>query len=537
MAAPNNRDFVVQSGLQLGGYITSVGGSTPTNGQLLIGDATNNRFSVGSLTATNGLTFTTGAGTIALTSNATSSNTASTIVSRDASGNFVAGTITAALTGNATSATKLQTARTINGVSFDGTANISFTTDAVAEGTTNLYFTTSRAANAAPVQTVFGRTGNVVLQSTDVSTALGYVPVNPNIIGAASGLATLDSSGAVPMSQMPSAVVGGLNYKGTWNASTNSPALASGTGTKGWMYKVATAGSTNIDGITQWNVGDIIAFNGTTWDKIDGVASEVTSVFGRTGDVVLQPADMITSWSTQTKNTVLAAPSAANGAVSFRALVAADMPLATTSLVGAVSVSTGLSVTGAGVLTANVVTVAGRTGNVVLAVADVSGAAPLASPVLTGNPTAPTPAAGDNDTSIATTAFVTTALTNAGVTPGGGAANFSGPLKVKLTTIDTGTASTASTSAAVIYSTAITAASTCKFVVQVVDASNNLQSAELLVITDATNIWMTTYAMLVSNASLGTYSAQLSGGNLQLLFTPASSTAMTVKVRADLLVQ
>jgi len=38
------------------------------------------------------------------------------------------------------------------------------------------------------------------------------------------------------------------------------------------------------------------------------------------------------------------------------------------------------------------------------------GYATLASPVFTGNPTAPTPTAGDNDTSIATTAFVTTAL-------------------------------------------------------------------------------------------------------------------------------
>jgi hypothetical protein len=36
--------------------------------------------------------------------------------------------------------------------------------------------------------------------------------------------------------------------------------------------------------------------------------------------------------------------------------------------------------------------------------------ADLASPALTGNPTAPTPTAGDNDTSIATTAFVTTAV-------------------------------------------------------------------------------------------------------------------------------
>jgi hypothetical protein len=50
--------------------------------------------------------------------------------------------------------------------------------------------------------------------------------------------------------------------------------------------------------------------------------------------------------------------------------------------------------------------VAGRTGAVTLAVADVSGAAPLASPALTGTPTAPTVSLGDNSTSIATTAWV-----------------------------------------------------------------------------------------------------------------------------------
>lgn len=37
--------------------------------------------------------------------------------------------------------------------------------------------------------------------------------------------------------------------------------------------------------------------------------------------------------------------------------------------------------------------------------------APLSSPTFTGNPTAPTPTAGDNDTTIPTTAFVTTAIT------------------------------------------------------------------------------------------------------------------------------
>lgn len=62
--------------------------------------------------------------TFTVTSNATNANTGSAIVARDASGNFSAGTITAALSGNATTATTLQTARTIGGVSFNGSANI-----------------------------------------------------------------------------------------------------------------------------------------------------------------------------------------------------------------------------------------------------------------------------------------------------------------------------------------------------------------------------------------------------------------------------
>ena len=62
---------------------------------------------------------------------ATSANTSSKVVARDASGNFAAGTITAnlvgAVTGNASTATQLQTARLINGVSFNGTQDITIT--------------------------------------------------------------------------------------------------------------------------------------------------------------------------------------------------------------------------------------------------------------------------------------------------------------------------------------------------------------------------------------------------------------------------
>lgn len=66
------------------------------------------------------------------TDDVASTNTANKVVKRDGSGNFAAGTITATLTGNASTATALQTARTINGVSFNGTANI---TVAAAAGT------------------------------------------------------------------------------------------------------------------------------------------------------------------------------------------------------------------------------------------------------------------------------------------------------------------------------------------------------------------------------------------------------------------
>ena len=83
-----------------------------------------------------------------------------------------------------------------------------------------------------------------------------------------------------------SALVGGATYQGVWNASTNSPTLTSGTGTKGYYYVVSVAGSTNLDGITDWKIGDWAIFNGTTWDKVDNTDA-VSSVNGFTGAVNL----------------------------------------------------------------------------------------------------------------------------------------------------------------------------------------------------------------------------------------------------------
>jgi hypothetical protein len=66
--------------------------------------------------------------------------------------------------------------------------------------------------------------------------------------------------------------IGALNYKGTWDANANSPALASGVGTKGDYYVVGTAGTTTLNGISNWGVGDWAAFNGSVWQRVEGGA-------------------------------------------------------------------------------------------------------------------------------------------------------------------------------------------------------------------------------------------------------------------------
>ena len=63
----------------------------------------------------------------------------------------------------------------------------------------------------------------------------------------------------------------GLNFKGTWDALTNNPTLTSSVGVGGDYYIVSIAGNTNLNGITDWQVGDWAIFEGATnmWQKVD----------------------------------------------------------------------------------------------------------------------------------------------------------------------------------------------------------------------------------------------------------------------------
>ena len=126
-------------------------------------------------------------------------------------------------------------------------------------------------------------TASSTIPNTDI-TGLGTASTKD--AGSALGVATLDASGKVPVSELPAAVLGALSYQGTWNASTNTPTLTSSTGTKGYYYVVSVAGSTNLDGITDWLIGDWAVYNGSVWQKVDNTET-VTSVNGQTGAVVL----------------------------------------------------------------------------------------------------------------------------------------------------------------------------------------------------------------------------------------------------------
>jgi hypothetical protein len=126
--------------------------------------------------------------------------TASNTFTGNITGNVV-GDVTGDVTGNADTATTLATARTINGTSFDGSANISFDTDSVSEGSSNLYFTNERVDDQ--VNTLLQAGTGIQLTYDDTAGTLTIANTNDADITevvAGDGLTGGGSSGSVSLS-------------------------------------------------------------------------------------------------------------------------------------------------------------------------------------------------------------------------------------------------------------------------------------------------------------------------------------------------
>jgi len=151
---------------------------------------------------------------------------------------------------------------TFNNKQAAGSYITSLTGEATGTGPGATAVTLNNASVTAKILTGVNITGGTVLATDTMLTAFGKLQNQIN------------------------GLIGGSIYQGTWNASTNTPTLTSSVGTQGYYYIVSVAGNTNLNGITDWQVGDWAIFNGGVWQKVDNTDS-VISVNGQTGAVSL----------------------------------------------------------------------------------------------------------------------------------------------------------------------------------------------------------------------------------------------------------
>jgi hypothetical protein len=162
----------------------------------------------------------------------------------------------------------------INGNSFIANET---TTEKPTMNSTAWTLNSSKGGVGAGITSITELTGTPSNGETLIGNGQDYVK---STLTAGNGISITNGAGSITVT-----ATGGVNFQGSWNASTNTPTLTSSVGTTGFFYIVSVAGSTNLNGVTDWEIGDWAIFGTSTWTKVDNT-DKVSSVFGRVGSVV-----------------------------------------------------------------------------------------------------------------------------------------------------------------------------------------------------------------------------------------------------------
>ena len=121
-------------------------------------------------------------------------------------------------------------------------------------------------------------------------------------------------------------------------------------------------------------------------------------------------------------------------------------------------------------------------------------------------------------------------ITNSGIGLLVGNAAVTYELAVGSLNVTTNTVTTSATGQVVLDSFATTKHASAKYFVQVKSGSD-YHTTEIVLVQDATNVWLTEYGSIQTGASLGSFSADINGGNARLLFNAENATNTIRAVR------
>ena len=278
-------------------------------------------------------------------------------------------TITINGSGVISSSYSLPTATTaiLGGVKIDGnTITLNGSSQLVANYTTYSLPSSTTSALGGVIIPVVGTSG-----ITNTSGTIGLAIASTSQLGGVKvdgSTITINGSGVIAASG-----AGAVVYKGTWNASTNTPTLANGAGTAGWQYAVSVSGTTNFGaGAITFTVGDLVLYSGTVWQQIaaGGIAAAgtltgttlasnvVTSSLTTVGTLAnLTVTNTITGSVSGNAGTVtsISANTLTSGqvttALGFTPGTAYSLPTATTTVLGGVKIDgSTITINGSGVI-------------------------------------------------------------------------------------------------------------------------------------------------------------------------------------------